>query len=118
MNRHDGKKEIQNNDVPHLGMFGTHLTTIISSDRETRIRNPAIPGCCSQRCDPSLEDPHEELEGILSNYHKIYGWKEDAAMDEESHDHGNHIHPKLLCNHFQVSDGDDLSTDKAGDTKR
>lgn len=78
----------------------------------------AIPGCCPQRSDPSLEDPHEELEGILSNYHKIYGWKEDAAVDEESHDHGNHIHPKLLCNHFQVSDGDDLSTDKAGDTKR
>lgn len=78
----------------------------------------AIPGCCPQCCDPSLKDSHEELEGIFSNYYKIYGWEEDAAVDEESHDHGDHIHPKLPCNHLQVGDGDDLSTDKAGDTKR
>lgn len=98
----------------NLSFKGSHART----PESRKIQSFVIPGCCSQRCDPSLEDPHEELEGILPNYYKIYGWEEDAAMDEKSHNHGEHIHPKLLCNHFQVSNGDDLSTDKAGDTKR
>lgn len=87
-------------------------------DRKWKTLGSSLPGRCPQRCDPSLEDPHEELEGILSNYHKIYGWKKDATVDDESHDDGYHVHPKLPCNHLQVSDGDDLSTDKAGDTQR
>lgn len=87
-------------------------------DRKRKISVSVLPGCCPQRCDPSLEDSHEELEGIFSNYYKIYGWKKDAAMDDESNDHSQHVHPKLPCNHLQVSDGDDLSTDKAGNTKR
>ena len=59
-----------------------------------------LPGCCPQRCDPSLEDSHEEFEGIFSNYHKIYSWKKNAAVDDESYNNSHHVHPKLLCNHF------------------
>lgn len=77
-----------------------------------------VPGCCSKCCDPSLEYPHEELEGIFFYYHKIYQRKEDAAMDDETHYHSDHIHPQLPRNHLQVSNGDDLSTDEAGNTKR
>lgn len=39
-------------------------------------------------------------------------------MNNETHYHSDHIHPQLPCNHFQVSDWDDLSTDEAGNTDR
>lgn len=128
MNYHDRKYETKM--LAHIKecseqYFTTyHLKEVIPFQeiKEARVKNKSslfvIPGCCPQRCHPSLEDPHEELEGIFPNYYKIYGWEEDSAMDEESHNHGDHIHPKLLCNHLQVSNGDDLSTDKAGNTKR
>lgn len=39
-------------------------------------------------------------------------------MDDEAHYHSDHIHPQLPGNHLQVSNGDDLPTDEAGNTDR
>lgn len=39
-------------------------------------------------------------------------------MDDETHDHSDHVHPQLPCDHLQVSNGDDFPTDEAGDTNR
>lgn len=38
-------------------------------------------------------------------------------MDDESHDHSHHVHSQLPSHHFQVFDGDDLTTDETGDTE-
>ena len=37
-------------------------------------------------------------------------------MDDETHYHSDHIHPQLPRHHLQVINGDDLSTDEAGNT--
>ena len=81
-------------------------------------RKCLIPGRCSKGRDPSLEYSHEERERVFFYYHKIYQRKEDASMDDETHNHGDHIHPQLPRNHLQVSNGDDLSTDETGNTNR
>lgn len=81
-------------------------------------QNLPIPGRCSKCCDPGLEYPHKEREWIFFHYNKIDQWKKNASMDDETHDHSDHVHPQLPCNHLQVSNGDDFSTDEAGDTKR
>lgn len=39
-------------------------------------------------------------------------------MDDESDNHSDHIHAQLPCHHLQVLDGDDLTTNETGDTKR
>lgn len=91
-----------------------HIVDIKEECREKSL----IPGCCSKCCHPSLKNSHEELEGVFFNYHKIYQWKEDSSMDDETHYHSDHIHPQLPRNHLQVSNGDDLSTDETGNTKR
>lgn len=77
-----------------------------------------LPRCRSECCDPGLKYSHKEGEGILFYYHKIYQRKENASMDDQAHYHSHHVHPKLPCNHLQVSNGDYFSTDKAGDTNR
>lgn len=77
-----------------------------------------LPGCRSKSGDPRLEDSHEEREGVFFDYDKIYQRQKDATVDDQAHDHGDHIQPQLPCNHLQVGDGDDLSADEAGNTKR
>lgn len=81
------------------------------------VLSPLVPGRCSECRDPSLEYPHEEGEGVLLYYHKIYERKEDASVDDQAHYHGDHVHAQLPGHHLQVRDGDDLSTDEAGDSK-
>lgn len=88
------------------------------SVKQQSAKKSSIPGRCSQRCDPRLEYPHEELEWVFFDDHKIYEREEDTAVDDETHDHGYHVHSQLPGNHLQVSDGDDLSTDEASDTQR
>lgn len=94
------------------------VETLRGAASVTAYCKPLVPGCCSKCRDPSLEDSHEELEGVFFNYYKIYQRKEDATMDDEPHYHCDHIHPQLPRNHLQVSNGDDLSTDEAGNTER
>lgn len=91
-------------------MFETHK----GKQRQTCL----VPGRCSKCGDPCLEYPHEECEGVLFYYHKIYQWKKDASVYDKAHYYSDHIHPQLPSNHLQVSNGDDLSTDEAGNTNR
>lgn len=38
-------------------------------------------------------------------------------MDDESNNHGHHVHAQLPCHHLQIFDGDDLTTDQTGNTE-
>lgn len=39
-------------------------------------------------------------------------------MDDKADYHSNHVHSQLSCNHLQVSNRDDFSTDEASNTNR
>lgn len=39
-------------------------------------------------------------------------------MNDEADNHGDHVHAQLPRHHLQISNGDDLSTDEAGDSQR
>lgn len=76
-----------------------------------------LPGGCPQGSDPGLEDAHEEGVGVFLDNGKVDGRQEDGSVDDQAHDHGHHVHPQLPCNHLQVIDGDDLTTDQAANTE-
>lgn len=75
------------------------------------------PGGCSQGSNPGLEDAQEEGEGVFPDDNKVDAGQEDCSVDDESDNHSHHIHAQLPCHHFQVFDGDDLTTDETGNTK-
>jgi len=75
------------------------------------------PGGRAQGRHPRLEDAHEEGVRVLPAYDKVDQGQEDASVDDEAHHHGDHVHAQLPGNHLQVSDGDDLAADEAGDTE-
>lgn len=109
-----GNQPLMGSCCAHRGLGQSEPRSV----KQQSARKSSIPGRCSQRCDPRLEYPHEEREWVFFDDHKIYEREEDTAVDDETHDHGYHVHAQLPGNHLQVSDGDDLSTDEASDTQR
>lgn len=75
------------------------------------------PGGGPQGSDPGLEDAKEEAEGVFPDNNKVDARKKDCAVDDEANDHSDHIHAQLPGHHFQVLDGNDLATNKTGNTK-
>lgn len=70
-----------------------------------------------QRSDPGLEYTKEEGEGVFPDYNKVDAGQEDHSVDDEANDHSHHIHAQLPGYHFQVLNGDDLTTDETGNTE-
>lgn len=60
----------------------------------------SLPGSCSQGSDPGLENTSKKGERVFSGHHKVNQGEEDAPMDDEAHDHCDHVHPQLPSNHF------------------
>lgn len=71
----------------------------------------SLPGSSTQGSDPSLENASKKGERVFPGDYKVNQGEKDAPMDDEAHDHRDHVHPQLPSNHFQVLDGNDLPTD-------
>lgn len=76
---------------------------------------PALPAGRAQSCDPGLEDSGVEREGAFSGDAEKYGGQDQAAVDQQAHHDGHHVHTQLPGHHLQVSDGGYLPGDERGD---
>jgi hypothetical protein len=59
-----------------------------------------LPGSSSQSSDPGLEYASKKGEWIFSGHYKVNQGEKDAPVNDEAHDHGDHVHPQLPSNHF------------------
>ncbi|EGV94210.1 hypothetical protein I79_003043 [Cricetulus griseus] len=60
----------------------------------------SLPGSCSKGGDPGLENSSKKGEWVFSGHYKVNQGEKDAPMDDEAHDHSDHVHSQLPSNHF------------------
>ena len=70
------------------------------------------PGCSSKTSDPGLEDAMEELEGVASGDDEEGEGEGDAGVEQQTHDHGQHVHSQRHRRVSQILDAHNLPRDE------
>lgn len=65
-----------------------------------------------------MEYSQEEGEWVFPDNYEVNAGQENGSMNDESDNDSDHVHAQLPGNHLQILDGDDLTTDQAGNTER